>query len=83
MPLMTRVTPEVVEPSNGLIHLLVASRIASRPHRRFDDRQVVIESIHGEDLVMTGIGHRSVSDFKKPSRGIPAKRDRRFPARYD
>jgi len=77
VPLVTWVTLEIVEPSDGLIYLFMPSCIASRPHRRLDDRQVFIESIPGKDLVVTGIGHRSASDFGMPSRTSPDHPDRR------
>jgi hypothetical protein len=63
VPLVARVALEIIELPNTPIHLLMSSRIAFQSHGRFDDRQIVIESIRGADLVVTGIDHRSFSSF--------------------
>ncbi len=57
------VAPEIVEPQNVLIDLFMSPTISSRTHRGLDNREVFIEPIRGEDLVVTGIGHRSASEL--------------------
>jgi len=82
MSLVTRVAPEVVEPQDVLIDLFMSRGISCRTHRGLDDREVLIEPIRGEDLVVTGIGHRTASELGIPSRTPPDSRDRRSRVRY-